>query len=472
MAMTKEAREALIEERVEAHDPKKQEFLSLPWRDKTERFPVIELELDAVVLRPDSHRIRAQLESHEEADVINADPFSDKAQRLIASILRDTGENFEDLKRNLDEKGQLQFGVVTRAGLLVNANRRAAALKDLGKKYIDVAVLPPDTTLEEINDLELTLQMQRDFWEEYTFTNRLLFVEELINKQNRTRKEVALALNPAVSRDSRTMKRGIEEVEQDTRVLTMLREIQARSGKMIPLTSFDEQEVAVEELDTRYKDTHTQDPTGAKEMRDIRLLGILTDVPYRRLRHLDGEVLDEYVIPNLAENEVLGDVLPAVGGSDGEVKRTEGVPEGLGPLETDDESGKGDDPVDGNGEEPSAPAQVSALVDLVATTYRDDEVELPTEEGPRSVDRKTVVENLKGSLTDAALEVESDKKHDNRLTRPIKWAEEAERKLKSAADAFSELEDSEEFDSESFQAALAEVRNRLDALIADVDSAG
>lgn len=470
MAMTKEAREALIEERVEAHDPKNQEFLSLPWRDKTERFPVVELELAAVVLRPDSHRIRAQLESHEEADVISADPFSDKAQELIASILRDTGENFEDLKRNLDEKGQLQFGVVTRAGLLVNANRRAAALKDLGKKYIDVAVLPPDTTLEEINDLELTLQMQRDFWEEYTFTNRLLFVEELINKQNRTRKEVALALNPAVSRDSRTMKKGIEEVEQDTRVLTMLREIQARSDKKIPLTSFDEQEVAVEELDVRYKDTHAQDPTGAKEMRDIRLLGILTDVPYRRLRHLDGEVLDEYVIPNLAESEVLGDVLPAIGGSDGEVKETEVEPEGLGPLEGDDDSGEGDDP--GNGEEPSVPAQVSALVDLVATTYRDEEVELPTEEGPQSVDRKTVVENLKGALTDAALEVESNKKHDNRLTRPIKWTKEAERKLKSAADAFSEVKDSKEFDSHSFEAALAEVRNRLDALIADADSAG
>jgi hypothetical protein len=207
-------------------------------------------------------------------------------------------------------------------------------------------------------------------------------------------------------------------------------------------------------------------------MRDIRLLGILADVPYRRLRHLDGEVLDEYVIPNLAESEVLGDVLSAVGSSDGEVEETEGEPEGLGPLETDDGSRMGDDPVDGNGEEPSAPAQVSALVDLVATTYRDEEVELPTEEGPRSVDRKTVVENLKVSLTDAALEVESDKKHDNRLTRPIKWAEEAERKLKSAADAFSEMEDSEEFDSDSFQAALTEVRNRLDALIADVDSAG
>jgi hypothetical protein len=166
---------------------------------------------------------------------------------------------------------------------------------------------------------------------------------------------------------------------------------------------------------------------------------------------------------------MLVDVLPAVGGSDGGVGEAEAEPEGLGPLESDDDSGEGEDPVDG--EEPSAPAQVSALVDLVATTYRDEEVELPTEEGPQSVNRKTMVENLKGALTDAALEVESDKKHDNRLTRPIKWVEEAERKLKSAADAFSEVKDSEEFDSTSFQAALAEVRSRLEALIADADSA-
>jgi hypothetical protein len=56
-------------------------------------------------------------------------------------VLRET-EGFERLKVNLAEEDQREAGVVTRAGLLVNGNTRAAALRDIDKQYIRVAVLP------------------------------------------------------------------------------------------------------------------------------------------------------------------------------------------------------------------------------------------------------------------------------------------------------------------------------------------
>lgn len=460
--MTEEAREKLIEERLEAHDPAKHEFLSLPWRDDNERFPVISLELGATVLSPHSHRIRAQLESDPRAEIVRTDPFSDEAQDVIADILRETGENFEDLKQNLADDGQLQFGVVTRAGILVNANRRAVALDDIGKAYIEVAVLPPDTTMAEINDLELTLQMQRDFWEEYTFTNRLLFVDELINVQNRSADDVARALNPAVSRDEKTMKRGREQVEQDTRVLVMLRDIQERSGDKIPLTSFDDQEVALEELERKAHETGKENPAAAAELLQVRLLGVLAGVPYRRLRFLDGEVLEDYVIPGLAANNLFVNVLPVLVAEQDEGETAVDEPTGLDVL--GEEGGDAPEP-------PEAARKVSALVDLLASSYADDYVELPTADGAHSEEREVVLAALRSVLTDAASEIEIDRLRDSRLLRPANLADDAERKLRAATDAYLAIRDDGDFDATAFGEALERVRERLEALRAEVDAA-
>jgi hypothetical protein len=467
MTMTEEAREALIEERVGAHDPAKQPSLRLPWRGGSEEFPVIKIELDAVVLNPYSHRIRAQLESHPQSESVATEPFSATSQALIAEILPETGENFDDLKRNLDEEGQLQFGVITRKGLLVNANRRAVALRELGKSYIEVAVLPPDTTTPEINDLELTLQVQKTFWEAYTFTNRLLFVDELITDLGRPAEDVARALNPAVSRDARSMKRGKEEVEKDTRVLSLLRDIQDRSGQNIPLTSFDEQEVALEELETKMHDGASENPEATAALFEVRLLGILANVPYRRLRQLDGEVIEDYVIPALGENQLLAEVLPALPESEDQLDTAdEAEPSGLDVLgEEDEDPGEAPELAEG-------PAKVRSLANILATSFGDDDVELPVESGSRKEERSAVVENLNGALVEAAVEIEADKRHDNRLDRPVKWLREAERKLRSAGEAYEAVSDEGGFDADAYTEALERVETRLLSLREDLGAAG
>ena len=167
MSMTEEARSHRIATAVAGHDPKLEETLRLRWHDEFRVFPVVTLDLDAVVLNPNSHRIQAQLESHPERDIVLRDPFSDDAQTIIAAIIRKDIEGYEDLRANLQADEQRQPGVITRVGLLVNANRRAVALRENGARYIHVAVLP-DATADEVSDLELTLQVQRDFREDYT----------------------------------------------------------------------------------------------------------------------------------------------------------------------------------------------------------------------------------------------------------------------------------------------------------------
>src|SRR4029077_2948263 len=232
------------------------------WRDEFRVFPVVNLDIDAVVLNPNSHRIQAQLESHPDREAVRRDPFSEEAQAIIATIIKTQIEGFEDLRTNLAEDQQLQPGVITRVGLLVNANRRAVALRENAARYIRVAVLP-DATADEVSDLELALQMQRDFREDYSFTNRLLFVDDLITKQGRPVDDVARALNVAASSDERAMVKGRAQVEQDTRVLVLIRDMQRRSDGRIPLTDFDEQEIALEELERPYRDTAQDDPDAA-----------------------------------------------------------------------------------------------------------------------------------------------------------------------------------------------------------------
>src|SRR5215207_7317472 len=100
------------------------ESVRLPYKDgQGGPFPVINVPIDAVFFNHRSHRIKSQLESDPQRYLVEENPDSDDAQRVIHQILAKT-EGFESLKANLSEYGQRDPGVVTREGLLVNANTR------------------------------------------------------------------------------------------------------------------------------------------------------------------------------------------------------------------------------------------------------------------------------------------------------------------------------------------------------------
>jgi len=432
------------------------ETRSMPWRGSSQFMPVVDLPLELVLLNHRSHRIRAQLESDSRADVVIRDPWSAEAQAIIADILRDLSENFDDLKRNLREDGQLDAGILSRFGLLVNANRRAVALRDNGATHVRVIVLPEDATDSEIDSLELQLQMQLDFREDYTFTNRLLFVEDLIINQNRTVETVARALNLAASSDPRALSRGKSKVDQHTRVLAMIREIQNRSGGRVPLTSFDTQEIALEELDDRLREE--QDPVAKGELYEIRLLGVLSNVPYRDLRHLSGDTLDDYVLPLLADDDVLRDIVEHLGNSRDEIDEADEL-EGLELLD----------------DEPEAVItprieKVAALNTLIATSHGSTELLVPAADGAvRSVGRDAIIDAIYESLRAAADEARSSDRDEDQLQAPVNRLAEAERKLELARASIADVGERPEFDDHAFAAALDRVFKRLQDL---ADTAG
>ncbi|MFV1991830.1 MAG: hypothetical protein ACC652_13950, partial [Acidimicrobiales bacterium] len=273
----------------------------IPWKSGSERCTVIEVELDSVVLNPRSHRIRAQLDGHASRDVVATDPFGFEAQATLASLLRAT-LGFEDIKASLQQEGQHEAGVVTRSGVLVNANTRAVALRDLGKTYIDVMVLPPAASERQINELELRLQVREELKQEYTFTNELLFIQECMTN-GWAEDRIARELRYTAQMGSETKAR--RHVQHQMRMLAAVEELRDMSNRRISYADFDGAKQALIDMDNAYESLKENSPEEASRLRAARIIGILAGVGYRELRSVDSSFVDTYLMAEIEDDTTL-----------------------------------------------------------------------------------------------------------------------------------------------------------------------
>ncbi|MCA1674816.1 MAG: hypothetical protein LC799_22365 [Actinobacteria bacterium] len=237
---------------------------AVTWKSRELVLPVASVDLDLVVLNPHSHRISAQLQSlsKDKQDVVANDPYGPEAQETIAELLRDTA-GYDRIKNALANDGQQDPGVLTTSGVLVNANTRAVALRELRQKYVRVLVLPQDATSKEITDLELRLQMEQEVKQPYSFTNSLLFIEHLINSGNYTALEVGQALRTDLTDSKGDKKKATELVERELRLLGLIREVLTASGGALNFLYFDDKQQALLEIDQDYQKLKNTKPEEA-----------------------------------------------------------------------------------------------------------------------------------------------------------------------------------------------------------------
>ena len=449
--MSEEARTKRISDAVQAQ-PADGERISLPWQDTPRILPVVKLELEALVLNPNSHRIRAQLESHPQRQLVKDSPYGEEAQEVIAELLSAT-EGFEDLKSNLREEGQRDAGVITHKGLLVNANSRLVAMRDLGQNYIRVAVLPKDATEAEITALELRLQMQRELKQEYTFTNELIFVEELISTYNRSPQEVALDLRWAASRAPNDLAKGRAQVEQASRLLSTIRDVQEISGNTIPLADFDQASVALKEIDQVYQELVKKDPERARIVRDTRLVGVLVGLGYRELRRVDEGFLLDYMIPAMEDSDLLRKHVPVL--TSGSAAAGDEVP-GLKILPAADSA---------SAEEPDP----APLLALLAKSREESSIEMTGEDGPILLTRESVIDSLRTAMESAVEEAKADERAENRLQAPIDFLKESDRKLRKALESYERMRKAEDFDHGRFAYLVRKVARTVEQLKAEIE---
>lgn len=423
------------------------------WKGSELVLPVASVDLDLVLLNPHSHRISAQLQSLPQAvqDMVAGNPYGPEAQERIATVLRET-PGYERIKMALSNDGQLDPGVITTAGVLVNANTRVVALRELRKSYVKVLVLPQDATTKEIIDLELLLQMRQDVKQDYSFPSQALFIEDLINSGHFTVLEVGRRIRSDLTESVADKKKARDLVELELRLLGLMREVRTASGSTITWTYFDDKRQALLEIDEDYQKLKNTEPEQAARIRDAQLAGVIAGVEYRKLREVDTSLLDNYLEAAMRENGSLArhvDALLSVS-----LPSTDPAPAGLDLL---------DDQMSATG------PTLSNLYTLLAKAGPDDSVALPTTAGPPvEVPRKAVAAGLYSAMTTAIENKQRDGRHLDDLTAPMVHLKEAGRSLDKATTAYADVRQRSAFDHTAFVTALQEYQRAAAELIAAV----
>ena len=415
------------------------------WKGGKLVLPVASVDVELVLLSHHSHRIKAQLQSlpQAEQDLVESDPYGQQAQDIIARLLRETA-GYERIKNALAKDGQLNPGVLTTGGVLVNANTRVVALRELRQQYVKVVVLPTDAGEKEITELELRLQMEQEVKQEYSFTSQLLFIEDLINSGNYTTLEVGRALRPSLTNSKPDRKKAVDLVEGELRLLSLIRDVQAASGGALNFLYFDDNRQALKEIDEDYQKLRTTKLAEATRVKDAQLAAMIAGVDYRRLREIDAKLLDTYVAPALQESGALAahadNLLTSTGGE----QSTQSLP-GVDDLLDDDE------------EIADEGVSLSGLYKLLAQAKPEEDITIPGNgEVSITLPRSAVAADLYGALSTAIENKKRDSRQLDDLTAPMVHLKDAARVLDRAATTYADVHQRPGFDNVAFQAAVRE----------------
>lgn len=148
------------------------------WRGGKLSRNIIQLDSDYLMFRIENSRTEIQqlayIKQNNLRKEVFEDPESHSAQsaqeEILLGMIKEKGKDFLD---DLRERKQDDPCIITYDGYLVNGNRRTAALKYLGVRYIDCVVLPEDANPKDIYAMEQQLQISQDFREPYHWINEL-----------------------------------------------------------------------------------------------------------------------------------------------------------------------------------------------------------------------------------------------------------------------------------------------------------
>ncbi|MFN3972919.1 MAG: hypothetical protein ACK4L4_16375 [Gemmobacter sp.] len=200
-------REAMIAKRREASD----EFGETIFDFRSDKFTpkVISLPIDVPVYRMENCRTFSAQQTEIAREGLAKD-FFEKGQELttaqqaqheiLARLAKQGTDSVTPIISVLEKDGQRETILITSTGVVVNGNRRLAAMRELMKRKdgslddrftnIKCAVLPPDVTRDEIDDIEADLQARPQTKLDYDWIGDARLIRRQVGK-NRSTKEVA-----------------------------------------------------------------------------------------------------------------------------------------------------------------------------------------------------------------------------------------------------------------------------------------
>lgn len=411
----------------------------LPAWPRTEKeLPLVDLEVDWVRFSTLNHRTRAEqrreIHATGNADLFTSDPMGQTAQKAQYKILCNQS-GFEDLKIDLSERGQQEHAVVTAEGVLINGNRRAAALRSLLRddnnlncRYVRCLILPADSTASEVLQLETELQVAKDFKQEYSWVNQALLIEELYESYARDFSRVATLMH----KKEKEIREDYEKIQQVNQLIAL------SHGKWLHV-DFEPNESAFNELAQHIRNKND----GEREsVRAVYFLGTLAGVNYRDLRHLRRADADELVADELRGEEQLAEILElSATQSEGEKKKDDLLDDVLG--------------------ESNYISVVRQVLEFVAGLDRDQPLELPS---GAEVELADVYDLLGRAVNKAAEEAEEQRRDINAARAPIVRMERALAEITRAHDSLATARAIPGWDEPLFSAKIVAVEARLNML--------
>jgi len=382
------------------------------WPRTEKELPWVELEVDWIRFSTENHRTQAEqrreIHSSGQLNLFTNDPLGPVAQEAQYKILcKQAG--FEDLKTDLGERGQQEQAVVTAEGILINGNRRAAALRsllhdknDLSCRYIRCLVLPSDATPPEMLQLETELQVAKDFKQNYSWVNEAILIEELYAKHGRDFKQVAMLMH----RQEKDIRENYEKIQQ-------VNQLVALSNSKWLHVDFEPNESAFDEL---AKHIRNKNEIEKKSVRSVYFLGTLAGVNYRDLRNLRRADAQELVEKELQGDKQLEEFL-SVAKSNGSADKPQS------------------DLLDDVLGEENETALVHSVLELVAGLDRNEALELPS---GSKLEVDDVYNQLSRTITKAAEEAAEQQKDVSAVEAPIIRLEKALSELSRAHSALPE----------------------------------
>ncbi|MFD3803264.1 ParB N-terminal domain-containing protein [Streptomyces sp. NPDC058619] len=292
---------ALVEERLAQARTEKGAKVTVDWRGQQKHLDVISMPVQVLYFNPDTHRIRAQRTLDPGRNrVLEEEPWSEPAQDYLHHLLgckpsnpNQTDPDFTALVDELRDFGQKDPGIITPEGILVDGNTRCAALRQLGVKDIQVAVLPPDTSRSDISDVELSLQLRRDKRRDYTYVNRLIAVEEQL-AAGRREDDIARAFN--IKTNTLHKDRWVYQLICDA-----IERSRTDSGAALRLVDFEDHQEKLRELHRDYAKLDQNDPDAAEQLKESRLAMVVLDFAKTTMRLAEADFHTRYLNERLPE---------------------------------------------------------------------------------------------------------------------------------------------------------------------------
>jgi len=179
-------REKQLDAYLASQDARDDQMLRLVLKGEPKHLQVYRLPIRYLIYNIRNGRFAAELLEKESQLKRKLDPGTLEDAKIIQKLLLDLNPNeTEALKTDLRQNGQLDPGVITRDGAVINGNRRMAILSALHEEthdprfeYLRVARLPKDVDEKDIWRIEAGLQFAKEFRLDYSPINELLKLKE------------------------------------------------------------------------------------------------------------------------------------------------------------------------------------------------------------------------------------------------------------------------------------------------------